>query len=109
MSKIAKGNYYQKKTKDWYEKEGYAVYPMEINRSIFIPKTKTVIYQKHDIAGADLLALREDDIIFIQCKTNKGDISSGIKEFHKYPYPDHIRRIVVRWEPRAKEPEIYDV
>ena len=102
----AKGNYYQKKTKEWFEKEGYTVYPMEFARSIYTPKG--VIYMKRDIAGADLMAMNGEEIIFIQCKTSKGDINKGIKELNAHPYPKDTKKIVVRWELRAKEPTIYD-
>lgn len=106
MNTRQKGNYYQRKTAEFFRKEGYAVYPMEVARSIFTPKG--VIYQKNDIAGCDLLAMNGEEILFIQCKTNPADVSSAIKEFHQHPYPPDATRLVILWKPRAKEPTIHN-
>lgn len=108
VSKTSKGNYYQRKTKIWFEKEGYVVYPMEFAKSIFTPKG--MIYIKKDIAGADLMCMNGKEVIFIQSKTNLVDIGRGVKELNKHPYPKCacLKKIVVRWEPREKQPTIYD-
>lgn len=108
-SSKAKGNYYQKKTKDWFEMEGYTVYIMENKRSIFLPKTGRVIYQTYDIAGCDLMAMNGKEILFIQVKLGDKNIAQGIKEFYNHPYPKDAKRIVVQWFPRVKEPTIHEV
>jgi len=107
-TKKQKGNYYQKRTKDWFIKEGYAVYIMENKRSIYLPKTGTVLYQTYDIAGSDLMAMNGEEIIFIQVKSNASDINKGMKELNAHPYPDFVKKIVVLWELRSREPNIYD-
>ena len=104
-----KGNYYQKKTKDWFFKEGYAVYIMENKRSIFLPKTGRVLYQTYDIAGCDLMAMNGKEILFIQVKTHDTDISKAIREFYEHPYPPDAKRIVVQWKLRSREPTIHEV
>lgn len=107
MSNVSKGNYYAKKTADWYRAEGWIVEPIEVSKSIWI--NGKVIYQKYDVFASDLLAMNGTDIMFIQCKTHKSDVSKAIKEFHKYPFPPFVKRIVVRWEPRSKEPTVIEV
>jgi len=107
MTEKSKGNYYQLKTKKFYESEGYSVYNLEQSRTIFTPKG--LVYVKKDVAGADLMAMNGEEIIFIQCKTNLSDIGSGKKELMEHPYPSCVKLIVARWEPRAKSPDIYEV
>ena len=110
MTNKQKGNYYQLKTRKWYEKEGYDVYPLEMARSIFTPKG--MVYVKKDILASDFVAVNGEEMVFIQSKTNKNDVAAGVKEFHKYKFPtdcSHIKKVVVRWEVRAKEPTVREV
>jgi len=60
------------------------------------------------LLGADILLLNKEknEMIFAQIKSNKADISAGIKEFQRYPFPDNVKRWVVLFEPRKKEPII---
>ena len=46
----------------------------------------------------------KDEIIFVQVKTNKQDILDGVYEFEKYPFPECVKKWVVLFEPRIKEP-----
>jgi hypothetical protein len=48
------------------------------------------------------------EIIFIQVKTNRGDVSKAVKEFAKHQFPPTIRKIVVCWPERASVPEIFE-
>jgi hypothetical protein len=106
MNRVRKGNYYRLKTKKWFEAEGYLVENLERNQKLFI-KGK-VIFIKKDVWGSDLMAKNDKEIIFIQCKTNKTDINKGIKELNATVWPKNIRKMVVIWEKRAKEPEIIE-
>ena len=106
MNKIARGNYYRKKTADWFKKEGYDVEIIEKNQRIWTPKG--VIFIKRDLWGADLCAKNEEEIIFIQCKTNRVDINKGIAELNETRWPQTVKKVVVIWELRAREPEIID-
>jgi hypothetical protein len=57
-----------------------------------------------DLFGSDLIAMNGKEIIFVQCKSVKGDISKAEKEFTKYPFPPLVQKWVVCWELRAREP-----
>jgi len=103
-NKIQRGNYYRLKTKKWFEKEGYLVENLEKSQRIFTKKG--VIFIKKDIWGSDLIAKNNKEIIFIQVKSNRTDINKGIKEIEGTVWPEFIKRVIVIWEPRAREPEI---
>lgn len=101
-----KGNYYKYKTKKFFEKEGYICEYLERLQRIY--KNGKVIYIKKDTFGADIIAMNENEICFIQSKLGKKNIDKGIKEFQKYPYPKFVRRILVVWEKKKREPEIIE-
>jgi hypothetical protein len=42
------------------------------------------------------MAMNKDELIFIQVKTNKVDLSDAVKEYNKYIWPTYIKRLVVR-------------
>lgn len=107
MNKVSKGNYYRLKVQKYLEKDGYMVAKLETKQRIYSPKG--VFWKTSDVFAADLLAIREDDIIFVQVKSNAGDIAKGIRDFLIYPYPPCVQRWVVCWEPRAHEPIIQEV
>ena len=113
VSKIKKGNYYRLRTKKWFEDHGYCVEVLERRKGVFIKDKKTgqgkIIFTATDIFGSDLLAMKETEIIFIQVKTHQGDVLKGLNEFLKYPFPSFVKRQVVRWELRAREPEIKEL
>jgi hypothetical protein len=92
------------KTKKWLESQGYWTENSEVNKICYFGGRLVAVHK--DLAGSDLLAMNGKDIIFVQCKTNKVDMSDGRKEFDKYPFPDFVERWVVRWEARAKSPII---
>jgi hypothetical protein len=107
MNKVRKGNYYRKKTIDYLRLDGYDVEILEKNQRIY--KGGKVYFIKKDLWGADLIAKNEEELIFIQCKTNRAHISAGIKELHKTKWPEFVKLWVVLWEPYDKEPEIIEV
>lgn len=127
MNKSAKGNYYKRRTKDWYEKQGYVVEGIEKSYKIYDKKNDKIIFVKRDLWGGDLVACKkcskkttifsdyhtninatQDEMIWIQVKSNKVDINKGLKELEKSPLPSFVKKIVVYWPERAREPEIYE-
>lgn len=104
-----KGNYYKLKTKKWFIKKGYACEYLEKLQRIVTSSGDGVIYIKRDIFGADGLAMNQDDIIFWNSKLGRKNIAQGLKEFAKFPYPTVVRRWVIVWEYRAREPEVIEV
>lgn len=109
MNNRLKGTYYRNKTKTWYEKDGYMVEVAENKVSVWV-KGK-IWYAPKDLFGSDLIAMKQDppEIIFIQSKTHKGDVSKAVKEFMRYPFPPFVKRHIVRWEERAREPQVTEV
>jgi len=107
LNKIKKGNYYRLKTKKWLEKDGYQVAILECRQRIFTPKG--IIFIGRDVWASDLMAANKEDLIFIQVKSNKVDIVKGMAEFKKYLFPSFVKKWVVYWESRAKEPIITEV
>ena len=106
VNKVQKGNYYRLKVKKWLEADGYLVENLEHSQRIF---TKgRVIFIRKDIWGADLIAKNEKELIFVQVKSNKTHISSGIKELCSTVCPRFVKRWVVVWTPRAREPEVIE-
>lgn len=113
-NKVKKGNYYRLRTKKYLQGHGFVVENLEKTQRIYQEdKTtgeKKVIFVKRDLWGADLIAKDDEDLIFIQVKTNRGDISTGIKELMATPWPGskNILLWVVYWERGSREPEIHD-
>lgn len=108
MNRVSKGNYYKTKTARWYRQQGYDVASIEIVRRI-VTKDNKVVFSKKDLWGGDLCASNKTEMIWIQVKSNKAHISAGIKELIKAPLPPCIRKVVVYWPLRAREPEINEV
>lgn len=113
MSNVKTGNYYKKKTKEWYQDHGYTVDYCEHVQSIFTPKG--MFYKKTDLFGADGIAMNGKEIIFwnskatVQAKKGLIDmLKKGADEFAKYPFPPTVKRVLVMWEPR-KQPIFKDV
>jgi len=104
-----KGNYYKLKTKKWLTEQGYQCDYLEKLGRIFNPKTKSVIFVKRDMFASDILAMSKDDLIFVQVKFGKKNIASAYKEFDKYVFPSFVKKWIVVWELRAREPEIIEI
>lgn len=107
VNKTRKGNYYTLKAKKYLEADGYLVVKSEYRYRVFTPGG--IFYKTADIFSADLIAVNDKEMIFIQVKSNKGDVLKGIKDMLKIPWPkdcECLKRWVLLWEPRAKGPEI---
>ena len=108
-----KGRYYLLKTRDWFRDLGYEVEIVEKTQRIVTKDSKGkqfVLFSKKDLWGGDLVARNREELIWIQVKSNKGDIGRGIKQLAEDDnWPESVKRWVVLWEHRAKEPEIVEV
>jgi len=104
----SRGNYYKKKSKEYYESLGYTVQLTEFVTSRPIGGGK-IIYVKKDVFGSDGIAMNGRDIIFWNSKSTvagKDQISwhktTGKKEFDKYPFPKSVKKQLIIWQPREK-------
>lgn len=129
---MTKGNYYKRKTKDFFVKQGYVVEYMEKLQRIVTTltseligisitsgedkkgkeKKQKLIWVKKDLFASDLLAIGNGEVIFIQVKSgNKTtgiNIKKAVEEFNRYPFPDFVKRYIVVWRERQRDPEIID-
>lgn len=112
-STTSRGNYYKRKSKQYYEKLGYYTVLTEFVTSIKTPKG--TFYKKIDIVGSDGLSMNGKEIIFWNSKATTEDVKDGISkmkseakiEFEKYPFPQNIKRQAIIWLPK-KQPIIFD-
>jgi hypothetical protein len=106
-SASSKGNYYKKKTKDWFESRGYTVQLTEFTTARPLPGGK-MLYTKKDVFGSDGISMNGDEIIFWNSKATTLDRKDGIskmksdckKDFEKYPFPKTVKLQAVIWTPR---------
>jgi hypothetical protein len=110
-STTSQGNYYKRRTKEYYEDLGYFVAYTETLQSMFIKGVMR--YRKRDLVGADGIAMNGEEIIFWNSKsTVAGHVSwlksTGSSEFRKFPFPKCVKLQLVIWEPK-KKPVIIDV
>ena len=103
----SKSDYYKIKTKDWLVKKGYQVAYLEKYQRIF-SKGK-VIFIKKDIWGSDGMAMNEEKIIFWNSEKGKHNLAEHIKRYAEFKFPDSVRRWVVCWTSREKEPQIVEL
>ncbi|MCC6447072.1 MAG: hypothetical protein IT215_00090 [Chitinophagaceae bacterium] len=114
MSTTSRGNYYKKRTKDYYEKLGYTVQLTEFMCATVIQGR--CFYRKIDVFGSDGIAMNGKEIIFWNSKHCSTDDKNNIdtqlrkarKEFANFPFPPSVKVEIVMWEPR-KKPTIYNV
>jgi len=106
-----KGNYYKRKTKEFFENQGYVVDYIEKLQRIF--SRGKIIYVKKDLFASDLIVMSKKELIFVQVKGGKEktgiSVKKAIQEFNKYPFPPFVKRYIVIWRERQREPEIIDL
>lgn len=113
-SNTARGNRYKVKTRKWFEAQGYFVEYLEHVQSIFTPRGP--IYRKTDCLGSDGLAMNGKEIIFWNSKATENQLEGrvnemtrdGLAEFAKFPFPPFVKRKLIIWKLRAKEPIVVD-
>ena len=108
-----KGRYYLLKSRDYMKDLGYETEIVEKVQRIVTKDDRGkhhVLFSKKDLWGADLVARNKEELIWVQVKCNSCDIATGIKQLCTDDnWPEFIKRWVICWEPRQKEPEIIEV
>lgn len=112
-STTSRGNYYKKRTQQYYEKLGYETQITEFMCGRQIAPNK-IIYIKKDVFSADGISMNGEEIIFWNSKhTITGDIAMekyrGKLAFNKHKFPSTIKRQLVIWQPRQKIPTIIEL
>jgi hypothetical protein len=115
----AKGNYYRNRTKQWLQSLGWEVESLERSQRIVIQDEKApgglrVIFKKHDIWGADLIAKNGEAVLFVQSKSRDDHVAKGMKEISVGGWPDSpcVKRWVTVWPPRRRlvdGPDVHEV
>lgn len=83
-------------------------------QGIYIPG-KGMFYRKNDLFGSDGIAMNGEEIIFWNSKATVGEevakskLQHGIDEFNKFPFPKCVRRQLIVWTPKVKQPQIIEV
>lgn len=105
----ARGNYYRKKSKDWFIARGFQSEYLEVYRSIFRPPPLPRLMIKQDLFGSDGLAINSQKIIFWQSKANHDNskIKEAFNKFDLYDIPPFVEQWLLVWIPRKKFPMIY--
>lgn len=110
-SNAAKGQRYKAKSKSWLEANGYTVAHLE--RMQIIPRPGRPIFVKRDQLGADLLAVREDEGLFVQVKffgasdrRHALTMRDAEREFRKYPCPPGCKQVILVWRKNVRLPEL---
>lgn len=100
-----KGNYYRRKTKEFFSRLGYETEYLEIYQTIFKPGQ--VIHSKRDLFGADGISMNGEEIIFWNSVVGRKSISSHKKRFNRHAFPDNpaVKCCIVIWQP-YKKPEL---
>ena len=104
---VAKGQYWKSRTKKFLEAQGYQVAFLE--RVLWIQTAYGRTPVKRDQFGADLLAVNELEVIFVQVKggiARRDHVADAKREFAKYAFPAGTKQWIVLWAPRARRPEI---
>jgi hypothetical protein len=122
-SNAAKGSYYKQRTVKWLEeKMGYQVAHLE--RMFWIRarekertpcpscgasvETPRMFATKSDQFAADLLAVNDSSMIFVQVKFGSDQVAAARRAFAAFRFPPTALRWVAVWRERAREPEIID-
>jgi hypothetical protein len=114
-SSTSRGNYYKTKSKDYFEKLGYTTQITEFMCGRAIPGR--IIYVKKDVFGSDGISMNGSEIIFWNSKhcttDDKNNVNTQIrkakKEFGSFPFPPNVKRQILMWFPRKKQPQIIDL
>src|SRR6266487_4487876 len=107
-SAVAKGQYYQHRTRQWLEAQGYVVATLERMQSI-PAKTGGFVFVKHDQWGGDLIAMSPERTWIVQVKGGEFGqrrVAAARAEFAKYPLGPGCQQVIVCWAPRAREPDV---
>lgn len=102
------GNQYKWKTKKILEQQGWTVrYAERVTPRG--KKGRRILYKREDIFGADLIAMDGKQIMFINVVFGMGHIAEHRKRFEQYPFPQHVRRVIIQWPVKhARAPIIHN-
>jgi len=104
----SKGSYYKIKSKDYFKALGYTVEYLEKLQRI-VTKEGRVVFIKRDLLGADGLAVNDEEFILWQSVLGRSNLAEHIKRFRQFPCPPSIKRWIIIWELRVREPDIVDI
>lgn len=107
QSAVAKGQYWKVRTKKYLESRGYQVAYLE--RVMWIMTNNGRVPVKRDQFGADLLAVNQIEVVFVQVKggeTGRKNVAAARTEFAKYVFPPGTQQWIVVWDKRARHPEV---
>ena len=113
VSTTSRGNYFKSKTKKYFESKGYYTEITEFMCGRQIAPNK-IIYVKKDVYGSDGISMNGTETIFWNSKhfTTKESyneqVRKGKKEFAKFPFPKFIKRQLIIWQLKVKNPIIID-
>jgi hypothetical protein len=111
MSNTSRGNYFKSKTKKYFQAKGYTCEYIETYATYWNPATRSRGFIKRDNFASDGIAMNNQEIIFWNSVLNRKNISEHVKRYLEFTWPASpaIRRMVIVWEPRKKEPELIEV
>lgn len=114
VSKTSRGNYYKNKTRDWFIKKGYKVELCEFLCGIPIGGGK-IVFKKRDVLASDGIAYNDNEFILWNSKHYTNDKQSiknrgkqYAKNYNEIKTPSFIKKQIIIWELRKKEPMVID-
>lgn len=57
----------------------------------------------------DVIGIGSADMVLLQCKTNRWPLPAEIEEMRAFPVPQGCRKLVHRWDDRARVPLIREL
>ena len=57
----------------------------------------------------DLVAIRGDGILLVQVKTARWPVSQEMSAMMEFPAPENCRKLIHRWQPHARTPEVREL
>jgi len=106
-SAVARGSYYQARTKRYLQGRGFVVEPLQLYGWIHTSHGWRPV--KRDSFGADLLAVNASALWFVQVKSGatwRSGLAAARQAFARYPLGPGCSQAIIGCPPRAREPEI---
>ena len=109
-SNAQRGAYYKKRSKVFLQEvEGCAVGDLELLRMIHKPG-KPAFGVKRDQFGADLLAVDDKFVRFVQVRSGRDmGLAQASEEFMRYPCPPGAVQQIHFWRRGARAPEVVTI
>lgn len=128
-----RGAHYKARTRQWLRDHGYQFAEMEVVRWVFrgkqrgtasgvdlerfglepaAPSRGDMFPVKRDQFASDLLAIKGEELIFIQVKggdgAGTGTFPDARRKFAEFSFPSFVKLWIVAWPTRATQPRIID-